>query len=323
MAENKVAGGTREFKPIGGLGDPVLLVGNQGVVSPRNAAPVTGSGQAGVGNSAQGATDLLEIIGFEPIPPVGPRGELVIYSQADTAPAGYGLDRNAASGDIAAGQTISIAPAGLVPQLPWQIFQCRFRIREIASLGTPTINDIDLGIQNPANIPRWLVNNNNQGVVNSGFQSAIPSDAAVAPAQGNPWGVPATNTGGNFWDDAWETEQFLWGNQSPVTITLTNRNTANAVTTGAIALEVWGIMYNLAPWTFNGTYSQADADDALGAVMAGGYASPVVAYAPIPMALRTRQFVGLPVVLPRNMSDLEFLRDVSKVQVQTRTNAQQ
>lgn len=257
----------RALEPIAGLGDVLFMLDQKGPL-------------------AKGPSPYYTIAGIEPVFGIGPHGLLVLYSQGAAAPAGYGtqpgnttLIPEAATGNIVAGVSVSIANPKILQQGPSQLFQCRFSLRPLALTGIKE-HDVELQTFMPGALGKFGILGASPGFLNMVDQFQDPADAIDSPIQNNNQTLPATYPAVHARDQGNLTEMFVWEINGP-TFKLWNNGVAT-LTAGVIALRIWGFRYDLVPldpkdggwgprWVYGGIRPAPPVDRAIIAVQTATY----------------------------------------------------
>lgn len=213
--------------PVLGVGDLCMLLGQSG--------PFKGTGSD---------TSVYQVTGIELSPLLGQHGAIIIWSQANAAPAGYKLDATPATGTINAGAQTTATPTSLVLDNK-QLLQVRLIAKFLGTKPAGFVeDDYDVLVNLPGANPRWGVKNA-VGVLNNMAQFALPGDTADLPAQGANLGFPSSLAAYDPFDAAWASELFIYEQQTPQFVIQNNGSVA--LNSGNIALMVRAIRYDLFP----------------------------------------------------------------------------
>ena len=238
------------MKPVQRLGGTVVLLGPQGLLSVNQNA-------GGIRTGGTGAPQVYQVVGREPLAPLGTHGFIPLYLNGPLMALGYGgtYGGEIVNQAIAAGGSIEVTPQGL-SLFPGVLSQLRWRPTFIGAFPTGVaLSDLDFTLSHPGGMGDWILAGSLQGVVNARFFPPLSGDATVQPAQGADIFVPSTNfpyaSVRDWIEDAWWTEFCTWTNQPPQ-FQITNQSaTAIAVaapTSLVVGMNAVGFRYNLAPY---------------------------------------------------------------------------
>lgn len=219
---------SKEFNPRAQLGDIVLLLGQTGF-------------REDSGSSA------YEVVGLEPLPALGPHGAIVVWTQVApaAAPAGYTADTGAATGTIGIGGAATSQALASLKNAQDEVTQLRFLVKGLGTL-VSALDDIDVRLFQPGAVKRYSLAAVD-GVLNSMFQSDLPTDTTQLPAQGSNMAKPAAFLAAFPFEVAHRTELFIHKDQSPAVSITNNGAAAMNNATGAIALVAAGYKYKVRP----------------------------------------------------------------------------
>lgn len=228
----------RALEPVAALGDVLYLLDQSGPLS-----------------SQRFSTPYFAVAGIEPVRGLAPHNLLLLWSQAGTAPAGYGtgigntnLIPEAASGNIAQSASVKIANPKILQQGPRQLFHMRFTVKTLALTGIKE-HDLEVQVFNPSASARFGLANASPGFINMSDQMQDPADAIDSPAQNANQTLPAAYAAVHPRDQENLTEMFIWEINGP-TFQIWNNGSAS-LTAGAIGIRIWGFRYDLQPLNYN------------------------------------------------------------------------
>jgi len=224
---------TREFLPRLDIGDLVMLFDGSGV-TPGN----------------EGGTPLFEVRAWEQIPLLGQHGAILLWTQANAAPAGYALLGGEASGSIAAGASKTATPNAL-NMSNRDLFQFRVLFKHLGALpGGFVVDDVDIQFRLPGAVQRWTLLNA-QGVMNAMAQYPLPGDVAELPDQAANIALPTLYPLEDAFDAAHKTEAWCFENNPPA-FTIFNNGAVSMNSAGhCVAALISGFRYNLQPYDPN------------------------------------------------------------------------
>lgn len=180
-----------------------------------------------------------------------PHALLLLWSQGAAAPAGYGtqpgntnLIAEAQTGNINAGNFVTIGNPKLIQGAPQQLIQARWLVKTLALTGIKE-HDLEVRAYNPGKNAMYGLANAAPGYWNMVDQSQDPADGVDSPAQGSNQTLPAAFPAVNPWDQSSLTEMYIWEQNGP-TFEIWNNGSA-AVTAGAIGIKLKGFRYDLVP----------------------------------------------------------------------------
>lgn len=229
----------RALEPIAAIGDAVFLLDQSGPVSKG---------------------PFFTVMGIEPVFGITPHGLLLLWNQAGpaAAPAGYGTQPGntqtipeAASGNIAAGQSVKVPNPKILQGVKGQLFQCRFAMRTLALTGAVKEQDLELQVALPAAAGKFGLTSAG-GYYNMVDQLQDPADAIDSPAQNANQLLPAAFPAVHARDQSNLNEMFIWEINGP-TFTIFNNGGAT-ITGGSIGLRIWGFRYDLRPLRNDGSW---------------------------------------------------------------------
>jgi hypothetical protein len=220
----------RALEPVAALGDIVFLLDAAGPIK-KYKSP------------------FFAVAGIHSFKAPTPHGLLLLYAQANAAPAGYGtavgntnLIPEAASGNIAQSGSVKITNPKILQGGTLQLTQMRFNFKSLAITGVKE-HDLELTVQPFGALGGFGLYNATPGYFNIADQFQDPADGIDSPAQGANETLPAAYPLMHPADQA-NLSEFFWFENNGPTFTIWNNGGA-ALTAGQIGIKPYGFVYDL------------------------------------------------------------------------------